>query len=299
MRSFSAASVLDDAGLTLELAPTLTPTGLAERPEFFSGFATQPLVLARGLLVLADVAQTRYFQPAPANARDPICSANGDRMRFESFSACNTVAVRLDLLAAAFDGGDIGHGTTNVDINQPLRDALGQVSPSKLLHLAVGHDELRLSTPERTHVERKVDLPDRWLKALGSSQELSRDLELVGEAPAAQARQFLAALPSGAGQVDAHLPGTHPRQQRRELPWHQRLLHAGRQHRIAHRLSCGDAAHLGGARVHRPPHHAQQPHLQHQADRGGDHVEAVRPHRTHRAAHLAPQHHPALHGRSA
>ena len=189
MRSFPSASILDDTGLTLELAPALTPKGLTEAPEFFSGFAAQPLVLARGLLVLADVARTRYFQPVPTGMRDPICTANGDRLRFEAFSACNTVGVRLDLLAAAFDGGEIHHGTTNVDINQPLRDALGQVSSSELMHLAVGNDELRVSTPEATHVERKVELPDRWLKALGSSQELT----------AVQARQFLAALPSGTG----------------------------------------------------------------------------------------------------
>ena len=56
MRSFTSASALDSAGLTLELAPALTPEGLTEAPEFFSGFAAQPLVLARGLLVLADVA---------------------------------------------------------------------------------------------------------------------------------------------------------------------------------------------------------------------------------------------------
>ena len=94
MRSFPSASILDDTGLTLELAPALTPKGLTEAPEFFSGFAAQPLVLARGLLVLADVAQTRYFQPSPSGMRDPICTANGDRMRFEAFSACNTVGVR-------------------------------------------------------------------------------------------------------------------------------------------------------------------------------------------------------------
>ena len=201
MRSFPSASILDDTGLTLELAPALTPKGLTEAPEFFSGFAAQPLVLARGLLVLADVARTRYFQPVPTGMRDPICTANGDRLRFEVFSACNTVGVRLDLLAAAFDGGEIRHGTTNVDINQPLRDALGQVSSSELMHLAVGNDELRVSTPDATHVERKVELPDRWLKALGSSQELTRELKLIGETSAVQARKFLAALPSGTGRA--------------------------------------------------------------------------------------------------
>ena len=201
MRSFTSASLLDGSGLSLALAPGLTPAGLSESPEFFSGFAVAPTVLARGLLVLADVARTRYFQPVPAGGggSDPICTANGDRLRFEAFSACNTVAVRLDLLAGAFDGGDIRHGTTNVDINQPLREALGGVSPAEPMHLSVGDGGLRVSTPEATHVERRVELPERWLRALGPAQELSRDLTLIGQAPAVQTRQLLASLASAPG----------------------------------------------------------------------------------------------------
>ena len=201
MRSFTSASLLDGSGLSLALAPGLTPAGLSESPEFFSGFAVAPTVLARGLLVLADVARTRYFQPVPAGGggSDPICTANGDRLRFEAFSACNTVAVRLDLLAGAFDGGDIRHGTTNVDINQPLREALGGVSPAELMHLSVGDGGLRVSTPEATHVERRVELPERWLRALGPAQELSRDLTLIGQTPAVQTRQLLASLASAPG----------------------------------------------------------------------------------------------------
>ena len=203
MRSFTAPSLLDEAGLALELAPALTPQGPAEAPGFFSGFAAQPLVLARGLLVLADVAQTRYIRPRPAASYDPICTANGDRIRMEAFSACNTVAVRLDLLSQAFDGGDIRHGTTNVDLNRPLREALARIRSSELMHLSIGADELRVSTPQATHVERKVDLPERWIKALGSSQELSTGLELIGETPAAPARRFLASLTDGPGRAGA------------------------------------------------------------------------------------------------
>ena len=215
MRSFTSASLLDGSGLSLALAPGLTPAGLSESPEFFSGFAVAPTVLARGLLVLADVARTRYFQPVPAGGggSDPICTANGDRLRFEAFSACNTVAVRLDLLAGAFDGGDIRHGTTNVDINQPLREALGGVSPAELMHLSVGDGGLRVSTPEATHVERRVELPERWLRALGPAQELSRDLTLIGQAPAVQTRQLLASLasaPGGLGHWSVSRRGVRP-----------------------------------------------------------------------------------------
>ena len=215
MRSFTSASLLDGSGLSLALAPGLTPAGLSESPEFFSGFAVAPTVRARGLLVLADVARTRYFHPVPAGGggSDPICTANGDRLRFEAFSACNTVAVRLDLLAGAFDGGDIRHGTTNVDINQPLREALGGVSPAEPMHLSVGDGGLRVSTLEATHVERRVELPERWLRALGPAQELSRDLALIGQTPAVQTRQLLASLasaPGGLGHWSVSRRGVRP-----------------------------------------------------------------------------------------
>lgn len=40
------------------------------------------------------------------------------------FSACNGVLARLDLLVTGLDGGNIGHGTANVDIGPTMRRAL-------------------------------------------------------------------------------------------------------------------------------------------------------------------------------
>jgi len=68
MRTFSHGSTLTDGGLALDLAPALTPAGLVDQPGFFHGFATHPVVVTRSLLVLADIAATRYFRPAPAGA---------------------------------------------------------------------------------------------------------------------------------------------------------------------------------------------------------------------------------------
>ena len=62
------------------------------------------LALARGLLVLAVITSTRYFNYAPDAQREPILSAQGDRLRAECFSACNGVYARLDLLQSGFDG---------------------------------------------------------------------------------------------------------------------------------------------------------------------------------------------------
>ena len=204
MSGYLAASALRDgtggALLALETALGVTPSGLVEHPQFFDGFLARPEVVAAGLLAVADVAGTRYVDLAAVRARflDPVVTASGDRLRFESFSACNGVYARLDLLADGIDSGEIGFGTTNVDVNQPLRSALAGLGAGALVHLGVGSDRLRVSTIEETHEERKVDLPDRWVRGFAetpvSAARMRQRAELTGPAIA----PFLARLPNGA-----------------------------------------------------------------------------------------------------
>ncbi|MFD1815535.1 SWIM zinc finger family protein [Rhodococcus gannanensis] len=199
MPTFTGASTLTDTTLGLALGPALTPDGATLRAGFFHGFATRPQVLARGLLVLADVTATRYVNYTPASLRDPVLTANGDRLRAECFSACNGVYARLDLLGDGFDGGDIGLGTTNVDIGTTMRRQLSAMRRSDLLHLDVGVAGMALSQPGTTSVERPVDMPDRWIRALGNTAEMHRGLRRALDCDAAAARRFLAALPPVTG----------------------------------------------------------------------------------------------------
>lgn len=186
----------ESARISLALAPALTPAGIDPAPSFFSGFATQPLVLARGLLALGDITATRYFQYVPTTMRDPVLTANGDRLRAETFSACNGVYARLDLLAAGFDGGDIALGTTNVDLGPESREVLTAVRRAELLHVDVGGDGLTLATPAAHSVERPVNMPDQWVRALGNVAEIHRRLVPRITLTAAQARAFLTAVPA-------------------------------------------------------------------------------------------------------
>jgi hypothetical protein len=195
-RAFVSASALDGDALALGLAPALTPAGLDDRPTFFRGFSTHPQVLARGLVTLADITATRYFQFTPTAQRDPVLTAQGDRLRAEVFSACNGVYARLDLLGAGFDGGDIAHGTTNVDIGAATRSALTAIGRHELLHLEVGGDGLAVATLDGTSIERPVTMPDRWVRALGNVAELHRPLTASVHADAVQARRFVTALPA-------------------------------------------------------------------------------------------------------
>ena len=163
--------------LGLETSTALTPDGLVDNPTFFSGFPDRPDVLAAGLLAVADVAGTRYadFGLAQRVANlDPVVTAGGDILRFESFSACNGVHARLDVLAEGLGASTIGFGTTNVDINPPLRAA--RTSRTETLHLAVGDDGLTASTPAASHLERKVSLPDRWVRGFAEVPTISASM---------------------------------------------------------------------------------------------------------------------------
>lgn len=198
-RSFTGESTLDGDELALALAPALTPVGVVDAPAFFRGFATDPLVVARALVTLADITRTRYHQPSPSDLRDPVLTANGDRLRAECFSACNGVHARLDLLAEGLDGGEIGRGTTNVDLSDATRDALLGVRRHELLHLRVGRDGLDLSTPGSQSRERPVRMPGRWVRALGNAAEIHRSLTAVRPLDAAAAAALIAAIPAPGG----------------------------------------------------------------------------------------------------
>lgn len=202
MSDYLAASTLTehDGSTTLALATALgaTPDGLVRNPTFFRGFPARPDVLAAGLLAVADVAGTRYadFGLAQRLANlDPVVTAGGDTLRFESFSACNGVHARLDLLAEGLGAGTIGFGTTNVDINPPLRTALARTSRNEALHLAVGHDGLTASTPDASHVERKVALPDRWVRGFAEVPTISAAMTHRGSVVGPAISRLLGALP--------------------------------------------------------------------------------------------------------
>jgi hypothetical protein len=193
------------ADLRLATSGGTTATGPAPHPYFFDGFAERPEQTAAGLLAVARVARSRFYTPpgmvaAAIAAADPVVTSNGDRLRFESFSACCGVYCRLDLLPAGLDRPPRTTGTTNVDVNPPLRQALAGIGGLDPLHLAVGADELTVTTTAVGQVvERRVPLPQRWLKGFAEVQLASAAMTLRHELPAVEARRFLQSLPRTPG----------------------------------------------------------------------------------------------------
>ncbi|RAY11702.1 SWIM zinc finger family protein [Actinomadura craniellae] len=193
--SYARPSALTTDRLGLSTSGGTTTRGPVTRPHFFSGVVTHAAPAAAGLLGLADVARTRYHQPRPTGFRDPVVTCNGDRLRLESFSACGGVYARLDLLQGALDGDVVERGTTNVDVNGPLREALARVGGADPLHLAVGDDELAVTTLDGAVVEKKVPLPDRWLRGFAEVQVITAGFDPRAELSGPEAVRFLRGLP--------------------------------------------------------------------------------------------------------
>ncbi|MFV2101025.1 hypothetical protein [Micromonospora sp. LOL_024] len=184
------SSALGQGSLALQTSGGPTPN-----PRFFSGFLITPQAAAVGLLAVAEVARTRYHRPVSPASLDPVVTGSRDRLRFESFSGCCGVYARLDAMPTGLDGDVVEHGTTNVDVNTPLRAALTRVGSLDPLHLPVGPDDLTVSTMEGAVVEKKVPLPVRWLRGFAEVQVLAARFEPRAELPAAEATAFLRRLP--------------------------------------------------------------------------------------------------------
>jgi hypothetical protein len=106
------------------------------------------------------------------------------------------VYARLDVSPAGFDGDVVEHGTTNVDVNAPLREALARVGGLDPLHLSVGPDDLTVSTLDGPVVEKKVPLPARWLRGFAEVHVLAAEMALRADVPATEAAAFLRRLPA-------------------------------------------------------------------------------------------------------
>ena len=70
---------------------------------------------------------------------------------------------------------------TNVDFNEPMRATLAGPAVAGSLRLSVGTEEVAVTTVDAFLVERKILLPDRWLKGFGEVQALARPIRLVAE----------------------------------------------------------------------------------------------------------------------
>lgn len=190
---YQRPSTLAGDGLTLETAGCHT--------SYFTGFLAAARPVAMCLATLADVAAADFRQDriGTRGLRDPVVTCGGERLRFEALSGCCGVYARLDVLPAALDGEVHARGTTNVDINPPLYTALTRVGDGDPLRLTVGPGELAVTTLDAHVVEKRVPLPERWLRGLAEAGFLAAGFDLRAEISGGQAATLLHRLPAQRG----------------------------------------------------------------------------------------------------
>lgn len=204
--AYASSSILSQqSGIQqLVLAHQAEITEVNNVPCFFWGSLTDPLLTSKCLLTLAKVVRSS-FGPIPPSLRDPIVSAGTDQIRFEGFSSCNGVYARVDLLEDAIDGEFLASGTTNVDFNEPMLNALNAVKKTEKMVLGVGNKEVSISTSKGKVIEKKVSLPPRWIKGLTSVQLYLADMQEKFRLNKIQILQLFQGLPKGNIKGDFYL----------------------------------------------------------------------------------------------
>lgn len=192
---YAGGSAFDEPARALGLATSggTALAGPSAHPFFYRG--NLPATAAPALLAVTRVAATDYRAQPPVAYRDPVVTCSGDRLRFESFSVCCGVYARLDVLSDALQGEVIDRGTTNVDVNEPLRRLLARVTDGDPLHLSVGSDRVVVGTLDGVVEERQVPLPPRWLRSFAETQVITAGFDLRAELSIADATRFLRSLP--------------------------------------------------------------------------------------------------------
>lgn len=176
---------------------------------FFQGRIRQPRLAARSLACVSRVVSERWFDAAAiAESRrrmlDPLVTSGDGVLRFEGFSGCRSLYVRLDMLPDSVEIVHQSSGTTNVDFNQPMRAALSRIRESDALSLAIDESAFLLVHGAEAILERKVDLPLAWLRGLASIPIIACRCEVIAELSGAPLLDLFRNLPRTGNGRDTH-----------------------------------------------------------------------------------------------
>ncbi|MCU0493993.1 MAG: hypothetical protein MUD01_20575 [Chloroflexaceae bacterium] len=142
---------------------------LRRPPVRFSGQVKEPVLLRQLMVAMHEVVISDYTDPWRWMwVLDPVITVHPDEIFFECFSGDESVYARLSAPLDAFEPeGLVQYGTTNIDFTWALRSSLQRMRSSRRTTFAVGASGFGVATSGSgggSHFERKVTLPETWLK---------------------------------------------------------------------------------------------------------------------------------------
>lgn len=176
-------------------------------PCFFYGQITDSFIAAKCMSTLAKTVGSHYaLTPGQLiYLKDPIVSVGNGQLHFEAFSSCNSVYARVDILPDGIDGEFLQSGCTNIDFNTETVRAFNTVKQKEKLLVGIGSKEVNVITERTSTVEKKVKLPNRWIKGLGNVQVYLSSMELAFSLSKVEAVQLFKSLSKTAVKGDFYL----------------------------------------------------------------------------------------------
>jgi hypothetical protein len=153
------------AGLTeVQFMPNLR-----RKPVFFDGGLRDPLLFREAMLNLHDLVvsdfDTRLTAEDWARILDPVVTVASDEVFFEVFSQDESSYGRVALKPQLIGGFDEwSGGTTNVDFTDTLAKAIGAMRSATKAKLSVDKEGFAVQTEKGKTREKKVRVPDSWLR---------------------------------------------------------------------------------------------------------------------------------------
>jgi len=205
---YSFASLLKSSASSSELfLANYSELPSSNLPCFFEGSISNPYIVSRCLIALANVVKSNYIitQAQLEAMRDPIVTVGGEQIRFEGFSQCAGVYARVDVTEEGQSEAFVASGTTNVDFNQEMISALGRVGRGSDFALHVGSKSIEVTTELHKVTEKKVTLPTRWVKSLTAVQHYMAHSHHHTTLSRLQAIQLFRSIPKGIVKTDYYL----------------------------------------------------------------------------------------------
>ena len=95
----------------------------------------------------------------------PVVSVQPDQVMFEAFSLDESMYGRVSLPNRELDLIEpLQRGTTNIDFSETLAKEFDRVRSYRPLTLKVGQESVEIATNIGTREEKKIDLPETWVK---------------------------------------------------------------------------------------------------------------------------------------
>ena len=179
----------------------LATSSIDSHPQFLDATLVDPVTFAESMLCLASIVRTHYFLPK-AGLLDPVVTFGEGALRFEGFSGCVGVYVQAVFQESGFREPFAGRGTTNIDINDPLRNSLARVRASQNVRLSIGAQQVAVHVDHQEYIEKKVKLPLRWIRGFCEVQAYLSKATRVTSMPVNQLLQFIRDLPRNAARTE-------------------------------------------------------------------------------------------------